>query len=397
MLLALLLGCPAESKDDSAGPTDSTVSVDCSAFGLEVPSPRGEVAGVWDGARFVVFGGDEGVPVECSSQTDFTGETWAFVPACGAWEPIEGEGPQGRGRHVAAWDEARGRMLVYGGRTREGTSGDYTNFDDLWALDVATGTWTLLAEGGPGARNMAVGVVAGDQFVIYGGNRSESGASYDSQKDVWSFDLVAGEWTELSPGSGPGKRIFHAASVSPDARTMYVYGGGDDNAFSGPFFGDLWALDLEDPAWTELDGGGAGAPDNRIWANLVTEPDGNLLMWAGHDDGALGNRNDLWRWDVAGGGWTRLEEGDVQSNDANGFCDFPVDFVTPDLEAPERRDAGAAAIDADGRLWVFGGKTDCGIINDVWSWADGTWTEGSAATFGEICPRAYAECSTMCF
>jgi len=356
------------------------------------------VAGVWDGERLVVFGGDEGVPVECTSQTDFTGETWAFVAACNAWERIEaGDGPPARGRHVAAWDEARGRMLVYGGRTREGTSGTYTNFDDLWALDVATETWTLLSGGGPGARNMAVGVVSGDQFVIYGGNKSDSGASYDSQKDVWSFDLVANEWVELSPGSGPGKRIFHAASLSPDGKTMYVYGGGDDNAFTGPFFGDLWALDLDAPAWTELHAGGGGAPDNRIWPNLLTEPDGSILMWAGHDDGSLGNRNDLWRFDTASGDWTQLEEGDVQSNDANGFCDFPADFVTPDLEAPERRDAGAAALDGSGRLWVFGGKTDCGIINDVWSWDAGTWTERSPASFGEICLRAYAECSTMCF
>ena len=29
--------------------------------------------------------------------------------------------------------------------------------------------------------------------------------------------------------------------------------------------------------------------------------------------------------------------------------------------------------------------------------ADASWTEHSPATTGEICPRAFASCSTMCF
>ncbi len=400
MLIAVLLGCPtADKAPDDTAPTNVA---DCSGFGLEVPSPRGEVAGVWDplNRRFLVFGGDDGVPVECSSQTTFVDELWAFYPDCDAWELVAATGPGPRGRHVAAYDAARERMIVYGGRYRDGTSGNYTNLDDTWAFDFATDTWTELATEGPGGRAMSVGVVGGDQFVIYGGNLSEDGGSYDSQKDAWSLDLSTNTWTELSPGSGPGKRIFHAATVSSDGGTMYVYGGGDDGAFTGPFFGDLWAMDLNDPSWTELDdGSGNRVPDFRIWPNLLTKPDGNLLLWAGHDDQELGNRNDLWTYDLGGGGWEQHVEGDVYNAPANGFCDFPADFVIPDLDVPERRDAGAAAMTDDGALLVFGGKTDCGIINDVWSWSvsDSTWSERSQATFGEICLRAYAECSTMCF
>lgn len=400
LALTLLLACPSDSKtpDDSA----TTGAVDCSGFGLEVPSPRGEVAGVWDetNRRFLVFGGDEGVPVECTSQTSFTDELWAFYPDCNAWELVDASGPGARGRHVAALDADAGRMIVYGGRYRDGTSGNYTNLDDTWAFDFATDTWSEVSSGGPGGRSTAAGVVAGGKLVIYGGNMSEDGGSYDSQKDVWSLDFATGTWEELSPGSGPGKRIFHAAAVSADGSTMYVYGGGDDGAFTGPFFGDLWALDLQDPSWTEVDdGGGNRVPDYRIWANLAVQPDGKLLLWAGHDDQALGNRNDLWTYDLAGGGWEQLVEGDVYNAPANGFCDFPADFVVADLAVPERRDAGAAAITGDGELFVFGGKTDCGIINDVWSWSvqGQAWTERSAATFGEICDRAYAECTTMCF
>ena len=73
----------------------------------------------------------------------------------------------------------------------------------------------------------------------------------------------------------------------------------------------------------------------------------------------------------------------------------------PDLSAPERRYAGAAAINGES-LIVFGGKTDCGQVNDLWTWdlGDETWTERSDATFGEICFRTFAhpeDCESLCF
>ncbi len=48
---------------------------------------------------------------------------------------------------------------------------------------------------------------------------------------------------------------------------------------------------------------------------------------------------------------------------------------------------------------IFGGKTDCGIIDDVWTWSfngEG-WVENSSASTGEICLRAFADCSTLCY
>lgn len=403
LLLLAACGAPDGSTTTPTGAT--TTPVDCSTRSIEVPTPRGEVAGAWDpvGERLILFGGDHGWPVDCNSQTEFVAETWAFHTDCNTFARVaEGSGPPARGRHAMAYDAGRHQVLVHGGRTREGTSGDYSLYDDLWALDLATDTWTLLSEGeGPSARvSHALGVV-GDKLLIYGGNSSKSGASYTPLGDVWAWDLAAGGWTELvTSGGNPGERLFHAAATDGAGDSLYVYGGGDENAFSGPFFGDLWRLEVATATWTELhDGTGTGAPDNRIWANLVHDPaTDRLLLWAGHDDQELGNTNQLWAFDLAANTWDRLEKGDTYANAANGFCDFPADFTDPDLEAPERRYAGAAAL-AEGELIVFGGKTDCGIINDVWAWEVGSaaWTERSPATAGEICLRAFAECESLCF
>lgn len=410
-----LLGCGDgtagdEVADDTAsetagGTADETAdetgeSVDCSARPIDVPLARGEIEAVWDAehGRMLMFGGDQGTPIMCMSQTDFVAEVWAFHPDCDNFEALEpAAGMTPRGRYALALDAARGRALIHGGRFRAGTSGDYTVHDDLWAFDFASESWSMLAGGGPAARSNHVGVVVGEQLIVYGGNTSTDGLSFTPLGDTWSFDLATEQWSQLTTSNDPPARLFHAAAAS--SSTLYVFGGGDENAFVGPFFRDLWALDVASGAWTMLDDGQAGPP-GTTWADLVLDEAGDrLLLWAGHDDTSLGNNNALWSFDLGGGGWSLVLEGDVQAADANGFCDFPAGFVTPDLAAPERRSAGGAVLDDAGQMLIFGGKTDCGLINDVWSWslADGVWTERSPATTGEICLRAFANCQTMCF
>ena len=176
------------------------------------------------------------------SQTDFVGETWAFHPDCDNFERIASEGgPSARGRHAVAYDPGRNWMLVHGGRHRVDTSGVYTLFDDTWALDLATDTWVQVAAGGPPARSNHTAVVAGDRMIVFGGNTSTNGLQFSPLDDLWALDLNRGTWTELQTVDGPSARLFHAAVVSADGTTMFVYGGGDESAFTGPFFADLWA------------------------------------------------------------------------------------------------------------------------------------------------------------
>lgn len=400
MLFMLFLACEEPTKVHESTP----VTVDCSARPLEVPITRGEMSGGWDDVqkRFIFFGGDEGVPENCQSQTSFSGETWAFQTDCGNFVQLSpATAPAARGRYAMATDAARNQLLLHGGRTREGTSGTYTVFDDLWAFDMATDTWTQLAEGGPPARSNHTMVVAGDRLILFGGNDSDDGLTFGPLSDLWAYDLNAGTWSELRySGDDPGARLFHSATVSDDGATLYVYGGGDENAFFGPFFKDLYALDLNSLVWTRLDSGRSNAPDGRIWATLNYDaPRGRLLLFGGHDDGSLGNTNQLWAYDLNALAWSEVQAGDIQTGDASGFCDFPADFVTPDLNLPERRNAHAADLSPDGQLYIFGGKTDCGSVNDLWSLdvASATWTEHSAATSGEACVRASLECESLCF
>ena len=196
---------------------------------------------------------------------------------------------------------------------------------------------------------------------------------------------------------GPGPRLFHAGAT--DGERLFVYGGGDENAFFGPFFGDLWSFDAESGQWTELHDGETGkAPRARIQANLAYDAATNrVILFGGHDDGAMGNNNELWAFDLATEKWDLIRQGDVENAPANGFCDFPVDFTEIDFEAPERRSQAAAALDPAGRLYVSGGKSDCGALDDVWAWTGAAWDKRIDATSGLSCPRAYADCESLCF
>lgn len=392
------------SAVDSSSGTTSDTGIACEG-GDPRPTARGEIEGVWDAprGRMVFFGGDQGVPVTCMSQTDFVGETWAFRTDCDEFDVLAdgAQGPPARGRYAMAHDVGAERMFVHGGRFRAGTMGTYTLFDDTWAFDLTTDTWSLIDAVGPSPRTNHVAVVAGNQLLVFGGNASNNGLAFTPLDDLWALDLDTQTWEELPSAGGPSARLFHTAAVSADGTTMFVYGGGDQNAFTGPFFDDLWAYDIAGGAWGRIDESSPTAPIGSIWGDLLFDAPGDrLLLWGAHEDNLLGNNNKLWSFDLGAQQWTMLEEGDVLTADAAGFCDFPVDFVDPDLEAPERRNAGAAVLTDAGEVLVFGGKTDCGIIDDVWGWstAEQTWNNRVRATSGEICVRAFAEgCQTMCF
>ena len=82
-------------------------------------------------------------------------------------------------------------------------------------------------------------------------------------------------------------------------------------------------------------------------------------------------------------------------------CDFAKDFTLPNMMAPDRRSAHLAALDLKRGEWiVFGGKTDCGLIDDVWVFdlERYEWVSQLSATQGEACIRGDNPdlCVAMC-
>jgi hypothetical protein len=402
-----LTGCPTDPvmPGTDAGMPDAPPdagAVDCTGRPTDAPSPRGELAGVLDATRgrIVVYGGNTAAPVMCMPMYNLVDEMWAFHLDCASWERLDATGGPGvRARHGVALDTTNDRMILFGGRLREsGGFGSYVNFNDVWALDLATDTWSEVATtGGPPPVRSSPAVQfdeARARIVVFGGNSSTSGLTLTGLGDTWTLDLATGAWTEIA-GVAPSPRLFHASALVGDR--MYVFGGTPD--FDGPFLNDTWVLDLTTDTWSELATSG-DVPDTRFGAEMFHDAAGNrLVLIAGHDDTALGNRNDVYALDLATSTWSQVRPGDTYGGVPGGMCMFPADFTTPEEGAPERRYSFAAAGDG-ARGYVFGGKTDCGNVNDVLELelASGVWTSLRPTTGGEACNRSgRIGCTTLCY
>ncbi len=347
-----------------------------------------------------VFGGDVGPTVMCIPAPAFEADTWRYDADCDQWTRIEtATAPSARSRAASALDTRRRRLVMFGGRYRAGASGNYTLYNDVWALDFATQSWARVETtgGGPSARANAAAAYdpMTDELLVHGGNTSVSGLQFQPQSDLWALNLGTNAWRRITATGGPSARLFHGATVA--GRALYVLGGGGANAFQGPFFKDLWRLDLASSMWTQV----LDANDDiagRINPALVADGDGVLLL-TGHDDGSLGNRNDVIGVTSAGAVTVHVA-GDQLNQPPAGFCDFPAEFVVPQADTPERRSAGVVAPDpARGRVVVYGGKTDCGLAGDVWLFDTSArrWRISRGTTDGMSCARQNrTSCRTLC-
>jgi len=128
------------------------------------------------------------------------------------------------------------------------------DLDDAWELDlrrmnasVRVGNWTRVWAGGargPSARSGACAAEVGGGIYVFGGIVRERG----EVDELWMFDRVGGNWSEVVPADGrrPPKRSG-ASCASPDGASstaLVVFGGNRRN--------DVWEFDTQTQLWTEM-------------------------------------------------------------------------------------------------------------------------------------------------
>lgn len=284
--------------------------------GAVAPSPRsGAVLAVApDGTLWLHGGHVDRVPL---------GDLWRFDGT--AWEEVVAEGgPTPRSEHAAVWDDERDRLVVALG---EGDGGEV--FDDVWAFDPATTTWTELASGGPAGRYGTCAVIDGQGRMVI----THGFSSVQRFDDTWAFDLAAESWTDITPAEGPRpvNRCLHACGYDPASDEIVLFGGRSDET---PYLGDTWRLGAT--GWQELAVAGPSARARSRGA--FTDA---FLVVGGEGEGrAL--VDDAWLF--ADGAWSSVATG-----------------------APTDRQAPAVA-ERDGVVWLVGGLGDAGPVSDLWRW-----------------------------
>ena len=402
----------AEPADTGEPPDSGEVVVDCASRPVEAPSLRSEASLIYDDSkeRLLMFGGNIAEVICPTFSREPSADMWAFELDCNNWRPVASTGgPSARVRHAVTIDTTRNRMILFGGRT--GPVGNYTFLNDVWAFDLATDTWSQIQTTGPMPTPRDDTVLeydpGQDRVIMFAGDIDERGTLGGPQDDLWSLSMATGEWSRLTPGGArPGRRLLHGSANLGDR--MVVFGGAINFV---DYLSDMWVFDFTLNTWTEVYATRAN-PGPRVRfgpAVFVDSPRTRAIVFAGHDPGvgtpgdpgALGNRNDTWSAALGGDGWTEIRGGDTLNPNARpaGQCDFPADFTNVDLEAPDRRSAFPYAQSAS-HAYIFGGNTDCGRANDIWSFEfeTNTWTELWAANGGISCPHTgQVNCANLCF
>lgn len=248
-----------------------------------LPAPRRDHSLVTDGQLLYAFGGRSG---------ETMGDLWSFDLASSTWTELAPTGPSARFGHNAIWDEQGARMIVFGGQ--DGAS----FFNDTWAFQPGAG-WAQLAQGGaaPDARYGAGGCYdpTGRMFITHG--FTDSGR-FD---DTWALDLASGSWSNITPeGDVPVPRCLIRAVYDPVQIRIFIFGGQTTDT---PFLDDLWSYSLSSD-WRTLERD--PKPTARNLYAMVFDADRlHMLMLGGNTP--AGPSSEIWVYEAGSERWAQAE------------------------------------------------------------------------------------------
>lgn len=225
---------------------------------------------------------------------------YEFRFSLGEWAPLATTGSASFCCGVSAiYDPVRNRVVVFEGTTPR-----------IYELSLgATPAWTQLlgGAGGPFPRSSASAIFdpIRDRMLIYGGIQA-TGHPSGACVDVWAVDLDAPAWELITTaGPTPPGRGGHGAIYDPVRDRMVVYAG---NETPGLGKSDAWALALGGtPTWSQIVPSGL-IPAARSAPVTVYDPDSDcMIMTQGLALSGLGSALDIWALSLGGTpGWTEL-------------------------------------------------------------------------------------------
>lgn len=240
------------------------------------PAPRAGHAMAWDDVRgsAVLFGGINGV-----STSSWFGDTWEY--ARGTWtQRASTNHPLVRFGHTMAYDRARSRVVMFGGRTRSGT----VFLNDTWEWD-GTNWIPFMPAHSPAPRmgsTMATDPSTG-QVILFGGLLL--GGPFAA--DVWTWDGV--DWTQLAPAHTPTARMQAPMANDPIRSRLVLYGG-----YDGTDLVDTWQ-------WDGIDWHLISTPIHPVVSTLpaiTSAPAGHGVVLFGGEDSSGTPHAETWRFDA---------------------------------------------------------------------------------------------------
>ncbi|KAL4781489.1 hypothetical protein BJX76DRAFT_14741 [Aspergillus varians] len=244
------------------------------------PGPRVGHASLLVGNAFIVFGGDTKV-----DENDTLDDTlYLLNTSSRQWSRSIPPGPRPTGRYGHTLNILGSRLYVFGGQVEGYFFNDLVAFD-LNQLQNPSNKWELLIQnshdGGPPpgqippARTNHTIVSFNDKLYLFGGT---NGLQWFN--DVWAYDPRTNSWSLLDcVGFIPTPREGHAAAIVNDV--MYVFGGRTDEGID---LGDLAAFRISTRRWYSFQNMGP-APSPRS-GHSMTAFGRQIIVLAGEPSSA---------------------------------------------------------------------------------------------------------------
>ncbi|HYE61796.1 MAG TPA: matrixin family metalloprotease [Phycisphaerales bacterium] len=311
--------------------------------------------------RFTAADGGADSTVEAAvDEVRLAGLACAFTPAAcaGAWELVAASGPSARTDAAMAFDTVRGRLVMVGGSTAGGVSGE------TWEFSPVSGAWTLASTGGPSARTGAAMTFDSGRgvCVLYGG--IDAGGNASDQTWEWNGST----WNHRA-SVRPFARYDHAMTFDSVRGQVLMFGGRISPA---GYQRESW--DWDGATWTNrLTPQPPASPAARIRPGFVYDPVNARAVLIGGLT-ASGTATDTWLWNNTTHAWTG---------------------VTPAGAQPTARHSHAVVWDAARqRVLLFGGDDGTSAmphrVNDTWEWNGTAWSQRLGGGGGGPTPRSGA-------
>jgi len=242
--------------------------------------------------RTILYGGEDG-------QT--TNKIWALDLKTLHWRNLTDSTAPRRETHTAVFDSHGKRMLTFGGRDNQGQFKDYVNIHEVWAFDLDPSSPTFekwqdltIEDNHPFGRadHVAVYDAAKNRMIIYGGwYKGDDGKEY--LEDTWAYNFAEppGKWKKIKTKRSHPPQRRHATGIYDSARNWFVIFGGFGDA---GYLNDVWAFDLTKDAWINITPG----PQPRIDHQAVYDSQNHRMVLYGGDAKLKGKFHDVWELQI---------------------------------------------------------------------------------------------------
>jgi hypothetical protein len=242
-------------------------------------------------------------------------------------------------------DPVDGRLLMINGMSRMQRMIDLR---EVWSLDTADFTWSLLGQDAPLDAIMNFGTDTESSRVI---------ALNIEPTETWAYDPASGTWEQRHPSDQPvstseNPRFGAPLTYDSESDRIILFAGGSP----WHMYSDTWAYDYNTDTWELMSPDFSPSPRGMYATAYDTESD-RVLLWGGFT-GTDENDVAMWAYDYNSDTWEMLENtgGPQQHWERHGMAYIPeldrVLFYSGMLEDEGVLPAETWYYDYDSNTWT---------------------------------------------